>query len=448
MSGIRLGGFVIALVLSLSAIVQAQNSAPSVVFQGQTPNEAKLAAALSRKVSLDVQDEPLNAVLKSLEQQADVRFHLTRKIEDAGVQPDQPVTFKLHDVSLRSCLRHFLRSYNLTYLIKDDVIKITTVEDAQSAENLRTRVYAVKDLIPLGPKTPIEEREAYDALTNLIRSTIYQDSWSETGGSSSIRGYPNTASLVVITETPIHDQIENLLAALRQLKALQTPDAKPGSIPVVLPVASQSDLGQRRKIEAALDKMVAYDFTDEKLNEVCARIAKDAGIRILLTKRIEDAGIQPDQPVTLKLGEVSLRAFLRVLLNEFNLTFLVQDEVLCVTTVEDAQSPENLAVRIFPVRDLVDQPKDHFRPLEIGYGPLAHLVMSVEADSWDGQQGLSDEPLTASLVIPQREDIHERIADLLTQLRKAKAAQGLDRAADTAPKVTIPPPATRPAAPR
>src|SRR5205823_11644901 len=67
------------------------------------------------------------------------------KLEEASVSPDTPVTKTLRGVTLRSALRLILKDLELTYVIRDEVLQITTPEDAES--QLITKVYPVGDLV-------------------------------------------------------------------------------------------------------------------------------------------------------------------------------------------------------------------------------------------------------------------------------------------------------------
>ena len=61
-----------------------------------------------------------------------------RAMDDAGIGTDTPVTKSLKGVSLKSALRLMLPELNLTYVIKDEVLLITTTEAAENM--LTTRV--------------------------------------------------------------------------------------------------------------------------------------------------------------------------------------------------------------------------------------------------------------------------------------------------------------------
>ena len=68
-------------------------------------------------------------------------------------------------------------------------------------------------------------------------------------------------------------------------------------------------------------------------------------------KALEDAGIGRDTPVTREFHQVSLDAGLRILLEEFDLTYDLRDEMVVVTTKDRAENTVSLAV--YPVGNFV-----------------------------------------------------------------------------------------------
>src|SRR4029079_5523772 len=66
---------------------------------------------------------------------------------------------------------------------------------------------------------------------------------------------------------------------------------------------------------------------------------------------LAEAGIGTDSPVTINLRNISLRSALRLMLKNLQLTYIIQDEVLIITTKEDAE--KDLVVKVYPVADLV-----------------------------------------------------------------------------------------------
>ena len=66
-------------------------------------------------------------------------------MEEAGIGTDAPVNVNLHNISLRSALRLMLKNLQLTYIIQDEVLMITT--QGRCREELVVKVYPVADLV-------------------------------------------------------------------------------------------------------------------------------------------------------------------------------------------------------------------------------------------------------------------------------------------------------------
>jgi len=118
------------------------------------------------------------------------------------------------------------------------------------------------------------------------------------------------------------------------------------------------DLGQQGGSEARifdeLNKImpVGMEFVETPLKDAIQYLQDQHSIPIVLnTKTLNDAGINPDTPVTKNLKGITLRSALRLMLKELDLTYVVRDEVLQITTPDDAES--QLVTKVYPVGDLV-----------------------------------------------------------------------------------------------
>ena len=107
-----------------------------------------------------------------------------------------------------------------------------------------------------------------------------------------------------------------------------------------------------RRITAALDDQATINFADTPLTDVVDFLSRTHEIPIILdTIAIEEAGLLVDEPVNLVLAGVTLQSALKIMLSEFELTYVIEDEVMKITTVEVAN--EKLSTRVYPVGDLV-----------------------------------------------------------------------------------------------
>ena len=220
-------------------------------------------------------------------------------------------------------------------------------------------------------------------------------------------------------------QASPFLSALVVVCACWFPALPLAQVPTSLAVVPAREAAALERIETALAKKVSWDYAETPLRELLAAEAERAGIPIHLTKKIEDAGVERDAKVTLQVKGVSFESALCRMLGNVNLTILIKDEMLLVTTVEDAQSPENMVTRVYPVADLVKDADGNY-----DCDSLKDIISSsIEPDSWGDHSGPS--PIDSfggspALVISQRRDIHQRIEALLIALRKVRTLQGVD----------------------
>ena len=108
-----------------------------------------------------------------------------------------------------------------------------------------------------------------------------------------------------------------------------------------------------KRIRAELEKPTTIQFVDEPLSGVITYLGDLHGIQIVIDQKALDTqgDVTSDTPVTVDLKDISLRSALRLMLSELDLTYLIQDEVLLITTEDDAS--ERLTTKVYPVADLV-----------------------------------------------------------------------------------------------
>ena len=97
-------------------------------------------------MTLDFRETPLADVAKFIQDFSDINVVLDLEgLDEAGVDPEEPVTLNLRDIPLKSSLKLLLGPLDLAYLIKNDVLLITSKDKADSL--LETKVYPVADLV-------------------------------------------------------------------------------------------------------------------------------------------------------------------------------------------------------------------------------------------------------------------------------------------------------------
>jgi general secretion pathway protein D len=115
--------------------------------QRRTERELEIERRLKTPVMLRYQDTPLTQVIDGLSQLTGVNIHLDpRGMSQEGVHSDTPVTVNLtKEISLKSALNLILEPLHLTYVVTDEVLKITS-EQLRDGE-IYPEIYQVADLV-------------------------------------------------------------------------------------------------------------------------------------------------------------------------------------------------------------------------------------------------------------------------------------------------------------
>jgi type II secretory pathway component GspD/PulD (secretin) len=162
------------------------------------------------EAGLEFNDMPLEDVVQALQDEYEIPILLdTPALEDVGLNPDKPVTVNVHNTTLRSALRLMLKQLQLTYIIRDEMLIITTPDEADS--ELITCVYDVRHL------SGGTDAKTLRQLVDVILSTIAKSTWAaHGGGEAEIRILP--PGVLVISQTQaVHDQIRQFLRVLRAI---------------------------------------------------------------------------------------------------------------------------------------------------------------------------------------------------------------------------------------
>ena len=121
----------------------------------RSERDLEIERKLKTPVSLKFRNRPLLEVLEQLAKLTDINIHPDPKgLEEEGVSSDTPINIDLsQDVSLKSALHLILEPLHLSYVIKNEVLMITS-EQLRDGE-VYTVTYSVADLvIPIPNFTP------------------------------------------------------------------------------------------------------------------------------------------------------------------------------------------------------------------------------------------------------------------------------------------------------
>ena len=106
------------------------------------------------------------------------------------------------------------------------------------------------------------------------------------------------------------------------------------------------------RIQEELKQISEANFPGTPLKDAIEILRTNHGIEIQFDKAaLDDEGISTEDEVALQLSGVTLRSLLRLLLEPKKLTYVIEDEVMKITT--SVAADKKLTTRVYPVGDLV-----------------------------------------------------------------------------------------------
>jgi type II secretory pathway component GspD/PulD (secretin)/tetratricopeptide (TPR) repeat protein len=262
--------------------VAKRSSFSSIQSPTHNPIEQSIERKLTMPINLNFKDVPLSQAIDDLSSLSGVNIVRDKAaLDDGGINLEQPLSLKVENISLKSALTLLLNQAKLTYMIRDEVLQVTTNE--KTAGRLKQVTYPVADLVippsdgtlpntsnftyalerqgnaqgivnqgptpymnplslpggqqvsppggsmssgtyqpPKGQASTLRPGQTIeDLLINLIQSTVAPDSWSDVGGKGTVKYFPIGLALVVNQTQDIQEQVADLLSALRRLQELE-----------------------------------------------------------------------------------------------------------------------------------------------------------------------------------------------------------------------------------
>jgi ferric-dicitrate binding protein FerR (iron transport regulator)/tetratricopeptide (TPR) repeat protein len=224
---------------------------------------------------------------------------------------------------------------------------------------LGTRVYPVADLVlPIRRPASGNGFADFDSLIDLITSTVRPQSWY--AADAPHWQFPDDPPVVY----PDADAWARLTSRPSEWYAnggLDSPWRAWGSLSLERYDPDQAiDLASRgqaeKRVQDALRSPTHLEFVEAPLQDVIDYLKDLHGIEIQVDKKaLDDVGIANDTPITKQLKGISLRSALRLILRDLDLTYVIQDEVLLITTPEEAESSLTSGVPAAVRRPWLDQ---------------------------------------------------------------------------------------------
>lgn len=196
-----------------------------VVFRSMSPGELRIRRELDAPTEWEFIETPLQDVIDTVKDYHAIEIEVdTGALDDVGIPADCPITRKLKGVSLRTALRLMLRDLDLTMVVFDEVLLITTPKEADAM--LQTHVYSLHRLPGFDSET----------VANVLKATVCPNTWrtgstrqrapdQEPSRATDSRKAPPRGIMkalpgaLVITQSPrVHDEILPLLSELERFR--------------------------------------------------------------------------------------------------------------------------------------------------------------------------------------------------------------------------------------
>ena len=327
---------------SLSELSSPPASVEPVPLLLSTDSESvrNIRTALRQPTGVDFQGVPLSEAVSQLAWQHNVPLVVNAaQLIEAGISPDVKVTIESSGRSLKSLLRRMLDQLEITFMLRDGALVVTTYDDAEAPENMIIVAYPVHDLV--------EDQGArdYDPLIDLITTIVAPEQWQD--GTGPNRSVSELDGWLLIAQTwEAHAEIERLLAQLGRSLGNDEDES-------VAAILDEPPIEQR--IRVALDRTFALKFVENPLSEVAAQLSQSLGVPVdLALRELADLPIERRVPITCDLPAAPAWRQLQRLLDPLDLSYVIQHEAVLITTREAAESPENMLIRSYDVRALTD----------------------------------------------------------------------------------------------
>jgi len=358
---------------------------------------------LTRRATCDLTDSSVTELIEWLRQEQGLVVLLDKEaLDDVGMLPSEPVSDRLDDAPVYLLLNR-LESLGLGWYLDDHIVHVTTAEEAEDRRT--TSPHTIGDLLDKGYEV--------DVLIDLITSTVAPASWEEVGGPGVLSSLGDV--LFVRQSDDVQRQVQGLLIALRQHGRMTFAHDPP----------------QHVAFRQKLKQLVTVDFRDMPLESAVATLAERSGIDIRLDMpTLRDLRIRPRQPVSVTLKQCKLETVLQAMLMDLDLTWILRDGVLWVTSEEEAESL--LKTAVFDVRDLCRDDAEAGALLEA-------ITSQASPQSWDtvGGPGSVVFARPGTMVVSHQERVLMEVLDLLEIYRTAlRSSKPRDRDVEDEDEVT------------
>ncbi len=393
----------------------ASNSFAIAVHRQNQQAAERIQEALQKRVSVQFKDQPLQEALRHLADAAGVILWIDEgALHDEAIEVDNAVTLQLSGETIEQGLNRLLPGLGLTWLVEDEVLKITTKVEAE--ELFETRVYDVQTLIDHGANE--SDRSSFwpseiplDLRPSPLREVIQYHTSGYWMMVNSQGGSVNLAKNILIVKQ--NYQVQREIAAL--LKALAQVAESKGVHPALAVRPAGYPIEADQRVYKALAAIRSVDFVDTGLTEVARYLAESEKIPVVVDKKaLNDAGLNPHIPLTLRANEIGWNSIRHLMLEPIELTSVVNNGSLEITT--RAATFERLSTVVYDVRDLVER--------GVRAAQVIDVIQNETTADWidiHSTGGAIDEAIPGILVVRQTEDALQQVDVVLSEMRTRAA---------------------------
>ena len=229
-----------------------------------TRRNAEIRERLKGNVSMNFEETAFTEVMDFVAAEAEVNLVLSSTARDDSLSEDESITFSAVNLPLANCLRLMLVEHNATYIVKDGVVTVISLDVANDPVFHTRRIHDVSELLatinqleshrigeftvgaprpgknlsrgggglfripqqgggvggkgagaldvadePGGIPKPVYRVTAEDLLVDTIKETVHADSWYDTNGDGTINVL---GGLMIVNQTEsANDEIAELL---------------------------------------------------------------------------------------------------------------------------------------------------------------------------------------------------------------------------------------------
>jgi hypothetical protein len=117
-----------------------------------SPIDESILRTLEEPVDLDYEEVEWSAVQRDLFDRFKINIATDQTALDDALPQEELITFKRSGISLKYALRQMLKEKNATYIVKDEVLLVISLDNVEDPQFLVTNVYNVGDLV--APRRP------------------------------------------------------------------------------------------------------------------------------------------------------------------------------------------------------------------------------------------------------------------------------------------------------